>query len=135
MFKRIICVFLSAVLVIGIMGLSVSANENSVFEFVIDDTHHSVTIEGNGIPEQFKEYIAAQLVGISDDDAVPYGFACNLLGHREITGTASHTVHKMYTYRPRCVYCVYEVTTCDRCGELLDEVLVSQTRIDCCPVG
>lgn len=132
MLRRIICGILSAILVTGLIGLSVSANGESVYEFVIDDIHHTVTIDG--ISEEFREYVATQLIGI-DDEAQPYSLKCMVFGHLENIGTASHTMHKVYSYAPRCVVYVYEVTTCTRCGELLDEVLVSQKSINCCPVG
>ncbi len=134
MFRKAICGILSAILITGLVGLSVSANsDSSSFEFEINGEEHTVTVEG--IPEEFREAIAMQLLGIDDDSVQIYaiGIACKLFGHVEDVGISTHTAHKERAYEPRCTVYTYSVTMCSRCGELLDDQFVKSVRISCCP--
>ncbi len=132
MFKKAICGILSAILITGLVGLSVSANsDSSSFEFEINGEEHTVTVEG--IPEEFREYVAMQLLGLDDDSAQTYNVFCKVFGHNEDVGISTHTAHKERASDPRCTVYTYSVTMCSRCGELLDEQFVSQKRISCCP--
>ena len=132
MFKKAICGILAAILITGLVGLSVSANsDSSSFEFEINGEEHTVTVEG--IPEEFREAIAIQLLGLDDDSVQTYSWLCKVLGHNEDVGTATHTAHKEYEDDPRCTVYTYEVTMCSRCSALLDEQFVSKKNISCCP--
>ncbi len=58
---------------------------------------------------------------------------CNLLGHDKKVSTSISMMHKVYKTQPRCREIVYEVTTCSRCTDYVETVVVSDERTVCCP--
>ena len=61
-----------------------------------------------------------------------YGLLCSILGHEEETSLQTVIVHKTRATSPRCDKNVYQITTCSRCGYMV-ETLVRSSKYVCCP--
>ena len=93
-----------------------------------------VFAEDSSFSEEMKQHIADYIVN-GDDGATTYNLMCTLFGHKETSEVVLTTSHKVRATNPRCLQQMWEIHACSRCNEALDQILLSETYIDCCPEG
>lgn len=65
------------------------------------------------------------------DAGIIQGF-CPVVGHEWVLKSVYVTTHKVRDSIPRCVVHTYDVTYCDHCGKIKEQLLVATTDINCC---
>lgn len=132
--KKLFVLFFITVLVISALPLFASAsNAQNEYDYEIGDTHYTV-IFNDELAEEQKEYIAKNILGIDDGFVNPCGLMCTLFGHDNEVSYPQIITHKTRATAPRCTLSYYQAKSCTRCGNL-EYTLLSESYIDCCPVG
>ena len=88
--------------------------------------------ENSSFDADMQQYIANIMVN-GDDDATAYNLWCNMFGHKETIESVETITHKVYLDAPRCLSQLWEIHACTRCNEVLEQILLSELYIYCCP--
>ncbi len=127
-----ICFVLSMVLMLTAGMLLITSADAEVY--VYQTENFEVTAERGSFTDEQLEAIALTLLeNAPGADVQPYGLLCSVVGHDFENLTVVKTTHKKYATSPRCLEEVYRVSRCTRC-DYIETVLLSSTRIICCPV-
>ena len=96
--------------------------------------------EGTMIPYDRQELAAQkifELCGVSiaesENTISTKSVLCTLFGHDKKVSTSISMMHKVYATQPRCRKITYEVTTCSRCTDYAETVVVQDQDVYCCP--
>lgn len=127
--KKLITVILCAILAIHTAAIT---TVGSTYEYETSESHVSVTFsEDSSFSAEKKQAIADFLV--NGTGVVTPQSLCWLTGHNYKNESVSLIQHKVYAKSPRCKRSIYSVKTCTKC-DYIDETLISETLIACCPV-
>lgn len=128
--KKYISLFLTIVLCLSFV-LSVNATNGTVYSYNGVDVFFE---ENSALSEGMKLQVAEMLVdGASGgEDIATYNLWCSLFGHKNTLETVETIQHKVDTEAPRCLSQMWELNICTRC-ENVEETLLTQKYIDCCP--
>lgn len=127
--KKIFAFIISAVLVFGIMSISVSAEDTS--ENIIVNDGQTVFVFENGVSSEMQSRFIADYYNLNDDNAETYGLTCTLLGHKLESSNVSTVTHKVRSTDPRCLKEYYEFEACSRC-DYSNSTLLNSIYISCC---
>lgn len=130
--KKIISIFMAAILFAISATLTTSASENPVILIKTEHAEYTVEFENATLSDEQKQTIANNLVYGKDDDIHPYGLMCTLFGHKTEQTTVYVITHEYKAIAPRCQRQTYLVTTCTRC-DYQEQELISTIFIYCCP--
>lgn len=119
-------------------GIAASATQTNYCRTIDNVT---VTFAENTEISYEKQELAArkifELCGVSVDEPentiTAQSVLCTLFGHDKKVSTSISMMHKVYATQPRCRKITYEVTTCSRCTDYVETVVVSEERTICCP--
>ena len=127
--KKLITVILCAILAIHTAAMT---TDSSTYEYKTSESHVTVAFsEDSSFSEEKKQAIADSLV--NGTGVVTPQSLCWLTGHDYKTESVSLIQHKVYAKSPRCKRSIYSVKTCTKC-DYIDETLISEMLIACCPV-
>lgn len=126
--KRILTLVLCAVLAINCTAFSIG---DSTYNYVINDTEITIEFAADSTLSADKQEQIAYHMAHGDDGASTYAW-CWLTGHDIVVENVTLTEHKVYDLTPRCLRRIYSVETCTKCDHI-EETLISQARIACCP--
>lgn len=130
--KRIISALMCLVLLCAAASSVSAAGDNGVYRYEIDGVEYTVTFEDDSLSSETAEAIAETVVGLRDGSVHTYGLGCTLFGHDWAVKQAYVTQHKARANAPRCIRRTYDVTYCEDCDEIKEQLLVSSKYISCC---
>ena len=126
--KKLITVILCAILAIHTAAMT---TDGSTYEYETAESHVTVAFsETSSLSAEKKQAISDFLV--SENSVVSPQSLCWLTGHNYKTESVSLITHKVTAKSPRCKRSIYSVKTCTKC-DYIDETLISETLIVCCP--
>lgn len=129
--KKYISVCLAIVFCLS-FSLSVSAAEENVYCY----NGVEVVFEADSVlSESAKLSVAKMLVtgNFDSGDIKSYNLLCDAFGHKTTVETVETIQHKADDVEPRCLSQIWELTICERCETLVEETLLNQLYIYCCP--
>ncbi|MBQ7923537.1 MAG: hypothetical protein IJ325_13345 [Clostridia bacterium] len=126
--KKLLTILLCAVLAINCSALSVV---NSKYDYTNDNTNITIEFASDSALSAEKQQQIADYMVYGDDGASTYAW-CWLTGHDYVYETVLAIEHKVSDLSPRCMRRSYSVETCTKCDHI-EETLISQTLIACCP--
>lgn len=130
--KRIISALMCIVLLMAGASVASATGDNGVYQYEINGTEYTVEFEDKDINPDTMEVLAETLVGLRDESVQTYGLGCVLFGHDWVTKTVYVTEHKVRAASPRCNILTYDITYCEDCDKVKEEVLISTSRANCC---
>ncbi len=134
--KRIISIFMAAILCVFSAAVLTSATAETADSFVVivsEGVEYTVEFENTTLSDERQRVIAEKLVYGDTDNIQTYGLMCTLFGHKTEQNTVGVITHKVRTSSPRCKREAYLVTTCTRC-DYQEQELTGTSYIVCCPV-
>ena len=128
--KKFISLCLATILCLS-FAFSVNATGGTVYSYNGVDV---VFEENSLLSESVKIQVAEMLVNgaSAQEDIATYNLWCSLFGHNNTTESVTTIQHKVDTVAPRCLSQIWELNVCTRC-ENVEETLLTQKYIDCCP--
>ena len=127
--KKIIAFLIALTLCLSFCLSASAANVSNVYTFGDVDV---VFAENSSFDADVQQYIADIMIN-GDDGTTAYNLWCNLFGHKETIESVETITHKARTLSPRCLSQLWEIHACTRCNEVLEQILLSQAYIVCCP--
>lgn len=127
--KKIIATVIALTLCLSFCLSASAANVSNVYTFGDVDV---VFAENSSFDADVQQYIANIIVN-GDDGGTTYNLWCSLFGHKETTECVETISHEVRTLSPRCLSQLWEIHACTRCNEILQQILLSEEYIICCP--
>ena len=127
--KKIISVLMALTLCLSFCLSASAANVANIYTFGNVDV---VFAEDSSFDADVQQYIADIMVN-GDDGATAYNLWCTLFGHKETIESVETITHKADPLSPRCLSQLWEIHACTRCNEVLEQILLSEAYIVCCP--
>lgn len=127
--KKIISILIALTLCLSFCLSASAANVANVYTFGDVDV---VFAEDSSFDADVQQHIADIMVN-GDDGATVYNLWCNLFGHKETIESVETITHKVDSVAPRCLSQIWDIYACTRCNEVLQQKLLSEAYIFCCP--
>lgn len=127
--KRI-SAFVTALLLILVSCMTVSAQESSASIIEIEDT--TVIFQENSEFSAEEKQLIAEYIVNGNNGVSTYGIRCTLFGHKYTEESVITITHCVYPTAPRCLKEFFMIKTCSRCDNTEVE-RIGYTYIDCCP--
>ena len=127
--KKLIAVLMALTMCLSFCLSAGAANAIGVYTYGDIEV---IFAEDSSFDEETQQYIANIMVN-GDDGATTYNLWCNLFGHKETIESVETITHKVDPLSPRCLSQIWDIYACTRCNTVLQQRLLSEEYIVCCP--
>lgn len=127
--KKVLSIFLACVC-LAYCCISVSATDAKETVITVNNVDVIFDSSSSLTPEQ-QQIIATFLVN-GESNIQPYGLICNLLGHNSSTEIVTSITHCVSSTAPRCLREKWEIVSCSRCGDIIEQTRLNYALIYCC---
>lgn len=129
--KRFFAVLFALVMTVAALPMSAAA-EGTVYHYEVDGKSYTVIFEDETLSAEERDAIAYCLLGVEDEQTTRSTILCHFKGHTYGDYVQTTVIeHKVYSAVPRCEKKVYNVRTCEICGEQ-EQTLITTQSIFCC---
>ena len=128
--KKIIALVLAMILT---LSFCVTVSATDVKNTYCYEDIEIIFAEDSIFSEEMKLHIADYIVN-GEDGVATYNLLCTLFGHKETVESVTTISHKVRSTNPRCLQQIWEIHACTRCNEALDQIVLGEAYISCCPV-
>ncbi len=129
--KRMKMLIIPILCLVFIINTTAYSSAIGVYEYETENSNIVVTFSEDSMLNTEQQQLIADKLVYGDSGIQTYAW-CWLTGHSLVHDAVSVVTHKKKATSPRCYREMYNVTSCEKC-DYMEQELLGTTYIVCCP--